>query len=95
MTWRVGCMLRRRHPPSLLFPFYPLSSHSFNPSNSLSLSSIWLLGQATWVLLQRGGGGVVHGIVEVDKPALGWPTYGHWPGHSTAAVGGRAVVVVV
>jgi hypothetical protein len=23
----------------------------------LSLSSIWLLGQATWVLLQRGGGG--------------------------------------
>ena len=54
-----------------------------------------VLGQATWVLLQRGGGGVVHGIVEVDKPALGWPTYGHWPGRSTAAVGGRAVVVVV
>jgi hypothetical protein len=71
------------------------SPHSFNPPNSLSLSSIWLLGQATWVLLQRGGGGVVHGIIEVDKLTLGWPTYGHWPGRSTAAVGGRAVVVVV
>ena len=28
------------------------------------------------VLLQRGGGGVVLGIAEVDKAALGWPTYG-------------------
>ena len=47
------------------------------------------------VLLQRGGGGVVLGIAEVDQAALGWPTYGHWPGHSTVAVGGHAVVVVV
>ena len=34
------------------------------------------------VLLQRGGGGVVLGIAEADKAALGWPTDGHWPGHS-------------
>jgi hypothetical protein len=40
------------------------------------------------VLLQRGGGGVVHGVVDIGKLALGWP------GRSTAAVGGRAVVVV-
>jgi len=56
---------------------------------------MWLLGQATWVLLQRGGGGVVQGIVDVDGLALGWPIYGHWPGRSAAAVGGRTVVVVV
>jgi len=37
------------------------------------------------MLLQRGGGRVVHGIVEVDK----------LPGRSTAAMGGRAVVMVV
>ena len=47
------------------------------------------------MLLQRGGGEVVLGIAEVDKGALGWPTYEHWPGRSTVAVGGRAVVVVV
>ena len=47
------------------------------------------------MLLQRGGGGVVQGIVDVDELALGWPTTGHWPGRSTAAVGGRVVVVVV
>ena len=46
------------------------------------------------MLLQRGGGGVVHGIVDVNELALGWPTYGHWPGHSMAAVGDCAVVVV-
>ena len=46
------------------------------------------------MLLQRGGGGVVHGIVDVNKLALGWPTYGHWPGHLMVAVGGHAVVVV-
>ena len=46
------------------------------------------------MLLQRGGG-VVHGIIDVDKLALGWPTYGHWPGHSMVAEGGRTVVVVV
>jgi hypothetical protein len=40
------------------------------------------------VLLQRGGGGVVHGIVDIDELALGWP------GRSMAAVGGCAVVVV-
>jgi len=56
---------------------------------------MWLLGQATWVLLQRGGGGVVQGIVDVDELALGWPTNGHWPEHSRAAVDDRAVVVVV
>ena len=78
-----------------LFPFYPFSSHSFNSPESLSLSSWWLKRQAMLVLLQRGGGGVVLGIAEVDKAALGWPTYGHWPGRLMVAVGGRAVVVVV
>jgi hypothetical protein len=38
--------------------------------------------------VQRGGGGVVHGIVDIDELALGWS------GRSMAAVGGRAVVVV-
>ena len=47
------------------------------------------------MLLQRGGGGVVQGIVDVDELALGWPTNRHWPGRSMAAVGDRAVVVVV
>ena len=47
------------------------------------------------MLLQRGGGGVVLGIAEVDQAALSWPIYGHWPGCSTVAVGGRTVVVVV
>ena len=46
------------------------------------------------MLLQRGGGGVVHGIVDVNELALGWPTYGHWPGCSMVAVGGHTVVVV-
>ena len=78
-----------------LFPFYPLSSHSLNPPNQLSLSSMWLLGQVAWVLLQKGSGVVVHGVVDVDELALGWPTYGHWPGCSTVAVGGHMVVVVV
>jgi hypothetical protein len=42
------------------------------------------------VAASSGGGGVVHasGIVDIDKLALGWP------GHLTAAVGGRMVVVV-
>ena len=47
------------------------------------------------VLLQKGGGGVVLGIAEADKAALGWPTDGHWSGRSMVAVGGHAVVVVV
>ena len=47
------------------------------------------------MLLQKGGGGVVLGIAEVDKTAQGWPTYGHWPGHSTVVVGGHTVVVAV
>ena len=46
------------------------------------------------MLLQRGGSGVVHGIVDVNELALGWPTNGHWPGCSMAAVGGHTVVVV-
>ena len=76
MTQRVGCTPCRRHPSGHLFPFYPFSSHSFNPPESLSLSSWWLKRQAMLVLLQRGGGGVVLGIAEVDKAALGWPTMG-------------------
>ena len=46
------------------------------------------------VLLQKGGGGVVLGIAEVDQAALGWPTYRHWPGRLMIAVGGHTVVVV-
>ena len=47
------------------------------------------------MLLQRGGGRVVQGVVDVDKLALDWPTYEHWPECSMAAVGGHTVVVVV
>ena len=95
MTRCVGCTPHRRHPSGHLFPFYPFSSHSSNPPESLSLSSWWLKRQATLVLLQRGGGGGVLGIAEVDQAALGWPTYGHWQGRSMVAVDGCAVVVVV
>ena len=38
MTQHVGCTPHCHYPPGLLFPFYQLSSHSFNPPNSLSLS---------------------------------------------------------
>ena len=95
MTQHVGCTLHCHHPSGHLFPFYPFSSHSFNPLESLLLSSWWLKRQAMLVLLQRGGGGVVLGIAEVDQAALGWPTYGHWQGRSIVAVDGCAVVVVV
>ena len=92
MTQHVGCMPCHHHPPGLVFPFYPLFSHSLNPPIH---HSDWYGCWGTWVLLQWGGGGMMHEIVELDKLALAWPTYGHWPGRLTAAVGGHAVVVVV
>ena len=39
--------------------------------------------------------GYGHSSLVVVEPALGWPIYGLFPGCSVAAVGGRAVVVVV
>ena len=59
----------------------------------LLLSSMWLLRQTILVLLQKNSG-MVHGIIDVNELALGWPTYEYWPKHSMAA-GGHAVVVVV
>ena len=38
--------------------------------------------------------GYGHCSLVVIEPALGWPRYGLFPGHSVAAVGGHTVVVV-
>ena len=44
---------------------------------------------------RRDGGCGHSSLLMVVEPALGWPRCGHLPGRSVAAVGGRAVVVVV